>query len=169
MQTMKIIEKTNDVLTLRDLAIDHWLGMAFLFFGGPPLIVMFAMLGGWWHLGIPLFFWCFGLSLQQIWASDVVKECSFNKAIGKGTIKFHGLKTKIKEFSLQGAQVEVRETTAIVYGTVSVHSHLWLITQIYGDVPLSAEGSIVRPDKAKAIAEQVQEFLYPSDYPTRQL
>ncbi|MBD2563005.1 MULTISPECIES: hypothetical protein [Nostoc] len=48
-----------------------------------------------------------------------MKDCSFNKALGRVTIKFQGLQTKIKDLPLQDIRaVEVRKTTGFAYGAV---------------------------------------------------
>ncbi|MFS0517355.1 hypothetical protein ACEYW6_21930 [Nostoc sp. UIC 10607] len=61
----------------------------------------------------------FYIALQEVWKLHVVKDCSFNKALGRVTIKFHGLQTKIKDLPLQDIRaVEVRKTTGFAYGAV---------------------------------------------------
>jgi hypothetical protein len=123
-------------------------------------MIWLAMLGGWWFL---LFFVVAGLLwliLQQIWKSDVVKNCRFDKALDRVIVEFHGLQTKIKSLQLQEIRgVEVRKRTAFYYVDVEV-SQLWLVTRYAEDIPLSEEHySRNASASLEAITDQVQEFL----------
>ncbi|MBW4430062.1 MAG: hypothetical protein KME50_38420 [Nostoc desertorum CM1-VF14] len=160
---MKILEQTEDVLTLQNPARDFWFGMIFLLFGSPPAIVLFAMnamSGGWWgFLYLLVVTGGFCLALQQIWASDVVKVCSFNKALSKVTVKYHGLQTKIKDFPLQDVRrVEVRHRIGFAYGCAFEGHQLWLVTRNFNrNISLSEEGN--NKASLEALANRVREFL----------
>lgn len=159
---MRILEETEDVLRLQNPARDFWFGNIYLFFSGPPMMILLAMLGGWLFILFFVVAGLFWLALQQIWTSDVVKNCSFNKALGRVTIEFHGLQTKIKDLRLQEIRrVEVRKRTAFYYGVVEV-SQLWLVTKYAKAIPLSEE-RYSRYNNASAsletIADEVREFL----------
>lgn len=158
---MKILEQTTVVLTLQDSASDFWFGNIFLLLSLPPMILL-AMDSGWWFLvlfGIAGIFW---LVLPQIWASEKVQTCSFNKALDRVIIKFHGLQPEIKDLRLQEVRgIEVRKRTDFYYGVVEV-SQLYLVTRYAKAIPLSEE-HYRRDNNAsaslEAIANQVREFL----------
>jgi hypothetical protein len=159
---MRILEQTENVLTLQNPARDFWFGNIFLFFSGPPIIILLTMQGGRWFLSSFLVAGLSWLALQQIWASDVVKNCSFNQALDRVTVEFHGLQTKIKDFRLKEIQrVEVRKRAAFYYEVVEV-SQLCLVTRYAEAIPLSEE-HYSRNNNASAsledIAGQVREFL----------
>jgi hypothetical protein len=156
---MRILEQTRDVLTLQNPARDFWFGNVCLFFSGLPIMVLLAMQGGWWLLLLFVMAGSFWLSLRQIWTSDVVKNCSFNKALDRVTIKFHGLQPKIKDLQFQEIRgVEVRKRTYFYYG-VTESSQLWLVTRCTKDIPLSEEIYNNNSASLDAITDQVQEFL----------
>jgi hypothetical protein len=156
---MRILEQTKDVLTLQNPAKDFWFGMIVLLLSGPPVVVLLAMIGGW--LGFLSLFVAGGfcLALKQMWASDVVKICSFNKAFGKITVRYHGVQTKIKELSLQYVQtVEVKHTTGFAYGCRFERYQLWLVTKEFkGAISLSEE--VNTKASLETFASQVREFL----------
>lgn len=159
---MRILEQTENVLRLQNPARDFWFGNISLFFSCLTMMILLAMHGGWWFLWFFIVAGLFWLVLQQIWTSDVVKNCSFNKALDRVTIEFHGLQTKIKDLRLQEIRgVEVRKRTAFYYGVVEV-SQLWLVTRYAEAIPLSEE-RYSRYNNASAsletITDRVREFL----------
>ncbi|MBW4569804.1 MAG: hypothetical protein KME31_17785 [Tolypothrix carrinoi HA7290-LM1] len=164
---MRILEQTNHVLTLYESARDFWFGTIYLLFSSPLLMVLSCVIvssGGWWgFLLLLLTAGVFYLALQNVWKSNVVKHCSFNKALGRVTIKFHGLQTKIKDLPLQEIRaVEVRKRTGFAYGTVFENYELWLVTRYDKDILLSEQ--YYRNTLLKPIADQVREFLSLSSY-----
>ena len=167
---MRILEQTEDVLTLQNLAIDFWFGLICCFFGCPPMMILSGpmmilsgMFGGLSFLFSFLFagLWC--IAVQQIWASDVVKNCSFNKTLNRVTIEFHGLQPKAKVLRFREIQrVEVRKNIKIVHGTVIPTSQLWLVTKYAEAIPLSEEYHNYNdniPDSLKDITTQIRKIL----------
>lgn len=155
---MRILEQTENVLRLQNPARDYWFGNIYLLFSSPPMMILLAMLGGWCFLLFFVVAGVFWLKLQEIWTSDVVKNCSFNKALNRVTIEFHGLQTKIKDLRLQEIRgVEVRKRTAFSYGPVEV-SQLWLVTRYPEAIPLSEE-HYNNASSLKTITDRVREFL----------
>jgi hypothetical protein len=158
---MRILEQTNDILTIQNPGREFWLSNIFMLFGGTPVLVIVALImsNTWWSF--PYFFIAAGgfyLALKQIWASDVVKVCSFNKAVSRVTVKCHGLQAKVKDFPLQDVQtIEVRKSSSYAFGVVLENYQLYLISRNFGDILLSEENGI----KAiiEASANRVQEFL----------
>lgn len=138
---MRILEQTKDVLTLQNSAINFWFGAIAALCGSLFCMILIAGATGWWQN-----FWLvvgggFCLALQQIWSSNVVKVCSFNKTLRKVTIKFHGLQGKSKDFSVRDIQkIEVRKRTGFAYGVVIERYQLWLVTRSFATpIPLSEE------------------------------
>lgn len=157
---MKILEQSEDILTLQNPGRDFWFGMIFLLFASLPVMVLFAMSSGWWgFLYLLVVTGGFCLVLQQTWASDVIKVCSFNKVLSKVTVKYHGLQTKIKDFPLQDVgTVEVRHRTGFAYGCAFERYQLWLVTKNFNrDISLSEEGN--NKASLEALANRVREFL----------
>lgn len=160
---MRILEQTTDIITLQNPARDFWFGKLFLFFGCPTMMVLFAMVGGWFFLLSFLFAVTWWLAFQQIWTSDVVKNCSFNKALNRVTIEFHGLRTKMKVLQLQEIKrVEVRKRIGFGYGVVIETSRLWLVTKYAEAIPLSEEHNSCNSHASaslKTITGQVRKIL----------
>lgn len=162
---MRILEQTKEVLTLQNPARDFWFGKIVLFFGILFIMVLLAMSDMWWFLlfSVIASFWL----LQPIWTSNLVKNCSFDKALDRVTIEFHGLHPKIKSLRLDEIRkIEVRKRIGFLYGAVEV-SQLWLITDYAEAFPLSEEyysrhNNISAP--LGVITDQVREFLSPSSY-----
>lgn len=157
---MRILEQSEDILTLQNSAIDFWTGNIFLLFSSLLLIiVLIASPIGWWgSIYLVLLAAGFLLALTSIWASDVVKVCSFNKTLRKATVKYFGLQAKIKDFPLQNVRaVEVRKSTGYAYGAVLESAQLWLVIGNFGAISLSdGYDSVV---SSEAIANQIREFL----------
>jgi hypothetical protein len=157
---MRILEQSEYVLTLQNSAINFWFGNICLLFSGPLLIiVLIASPGGWWgSLYLVLLAVGFLAGLTNIWASDVVRICSFNKTLRKVTVKCYGLQAKIKDFPFQNVRaVEVRKSPFYAYGAVLESAQLWLITEHCGAISLSDGYDSVA--SSEAIATQIREFL----------
>jgi hypothetical protein len=165
-QKMRIIEHTKDILILYNSARDFWFGNIFILFFCPPCFVLLLVVIGniWWK-----FLWLFIIAttffivLKQIWASDVVKFCSFNKSCRKITIEYHGFQAKTKDFPLQDARVKVRHNIGFAYGATVKNFELLLVD------PNNFAGGIVlaepynQASKAEIMLDRVQEFLMSSD------
>jgi hypothetical protein len=164
---MRILEQTKDVLTLQNPARDFWFGNLFLFFGSPPIMVVLAISKtGWKFLYLPIIAGGFCLALKQIWASDVVKVCRFNKSLRKITIEYHGLQTKTKDFPLQDVQAEVIKSTRLTYGAGLKSLELWLVDKkSFANIIALSEVCHHKASKAslEAIVNQIREFLRLSD------
>lgn len=154
---MRILEQTKDVLTLQNSAINFWFGAIAALCGSLFGMLLIAGTTGWWQ-NLWLVVVCgFCLALQQIWSSNVVKVCSFNKPLRKVTIEFHGLQGKTKNFSVRDIQkIEVRKTTGFAYGVSLERYQLWLVTRSFATpIPLSEEhyDQILLEDIANVIRE----------------
>ncbi|PSN14206.1 hypothetical protein C7293_12735 [filamentous cyanobacterium CCT1] len=159
---MRILEQTEVVLTLQNLAIVFWLDNIFPLLSLLFVIIVFAVNGEWRLLlffGVAGLFW---LISQQIWTSDQVKKCSFDKALDRVVIEFYGLQPKTKVLRLQEIRgAEVRKRTGFYYGAIEV-SQIWLVTNHSKAIPLSGEHYSRCENVSvslEAIADQVQEFL----------
>jgi hypothetical protein len=102
---MRILEQTESILTLQNSAKYFLRENIILVLFGYPLVIIFPLFivsyGIWWGfvcLVIGGFLFC--TAVQETWTNNLIKDCSFNKNLGTVTIKFHGLKTKIKYFQL---------------------------------------------------------------------
>lgn len=159
---MRILEKSEDVLTLQNPAKDFWFGNIIILVSGLIITIVLAMSGEW---GFVLFFviavgWW--LVLNQTWASDIVNVCSFNKTLGSVSIRHHGLQSELQQpnisFPLEDVQkVEVKKTTGYIYGIAVETYQLWLVTKRFHRIALSEEYN----DGAslETIANQVREVL----------
>ncbi|MBD2069518.1 hypothetical protein H6F93_18650 [Leptolyngbya sp. FACHB-671] len=157
---MRILEQSENVLTLQNSAINYWFGNISLLFTGPLLIiVLIASPSGWWgSLCFVLLAVGFLLALTNLWASDVVRICSFNKTLRKVTIKYYGFQAKIEEFPSQNVRaVEVRKSPFYAYGATLESARLWLIIGNFGAIPLSDGYDCVA--LSEVIAYQIREFL----------
>lgn len=156
---MRILEQSKNVLILQNPARDFWFGNIFLLFSSSLIMLLLAGFSGWF------IFFClfllastFLLALTNIWASKVVKVCSFDKTLSKVTVKYHGLQAKIKDFPLQNVRkIEVTKRIAVAYGAVLEHYYLSLVTGNSKPITLSEE--YVTETSLEAIASRVQEFL----------
>lgn len=164
---MRILEQTEDVLTLQNPARDFWFGKILLFFSILFIMILLAMFGRWWFL---LFFAVSGFwLLQPIWTIDLVKNCSFDKALDRVTIEFHGLQTKTKSWRLHEIQkVEVRKRIGFSYGAIEA-SQLWFVTRYAESFPLSEEyyrryNDVSFSTPLGVITDQIREFLRASSY-----
>ncbi len=156
---MRILEQSKDVLTLQNPARDFWFGNIFFLFSSPLIMLLLAGFGGW-SIFLCLFLLAstFLLALTNIWASNIVKVCSFDKTLSKVTVKYHGLQVKIKDFPLQNVRkIEVIKSTGFAYGAVLEHYHLRLVTK--NSVAITLSGEYVTEALLEAIASRVQEFL----------
>lgn len=157
---MKILEQTNHILMLHQSSNNFWLGTIFSLFNSLFFMILSFLISyaRWW--GFILLLTATGLciiALQQVWKSDVVKDCSFDKAFDRVTIRFHGLQTEIKDLPLQYIRaVQVRETIGFAYGAVIKNYDLWLVTKYGESIRLSEKYNKVL---LEAIADQVREFL----------
>ncbi|MBD2606716.1 hypothetical protein H6G81_19800 [Scytonema hofmannii FACHB-248] len=159
---MRILEQTNNVLTLHQSSRNFWFETICVLFSSLFFMVFSCVIvscGGWWgFLLLLLTAGVFYLALQNVWKSNVVKDCSFNKTLGRVTIKFHGLQTKIKDLPLQEIRaVEVRKRTGFAYGSVFENYELWLVTRYAKDILLSQQ--YYRNTLLEPLADQVREFL----------
>ncbi len=159
---MRILEQTEDVLSLQNPAGDFWFRNIYFFFSGPPTMICLAMLGGWWFLLFFVVAGLFWLALQRIWTSDVVNVCSFNKIPGNVAIRYHGLQPGLQlfntSFPLEDVQtVEVKKTTGYIYGAAVEKYQLWLVTRRFRRIALSEECR--NGASLETIANQVREFL----------
>ncbi|HEY9601678.1 MAG TPA: hypothetical protein V6C85_08715 [Allocoleopsis sp.] len=138
---MRILEQTKDVLTLQNSAINYWFGTIAALFGSLFGMLLIAGMTGWWQNLWLVVGGGFCLALQQIWSSNVVKVCSFNRTLRKVTVKFHGLPGKTKDFFVRDIQkIEVRKTTGFAYGVALERYQLWLVTRSSATtIPLSEE------------------------------
>lgn len=157
---MRIIEKTDCVLTIREPARDFWFGTIYLFFAGPffmALIVRSSQCWGFLLLLVVAVFFC--LSLKQIWMSEIVKDCSFNKTSDRVVIRFHGLKTKVRDFPLREIKtIKVAERVGFYYKIIETYQ-LLLVRKYAEPIPLSEEYYKPKEKELKAIATQIQDFL----------
>lgn len=158
---MRILEKSEDVLTLQNPARDFWFGNIFMLISAPFVMVISVISGGWYFVlffVIALGWW---LALALIWSSNEVNICSFNKTLGNVTIRYHGLKPRLQQidttFPLEDVQtVEVKKTTGYIYGTAVERYQLWLVTRRFRRIALSEEYH--NGASLETIANQVREF-----------
>jgi hypothetical protein len=159
-QKMRILEKSEDVLTLQASAIGVWFNRIFFLFYG-PLFMFFVLLLLWFGKFLVFFLTAlmFWLGVEYLWSGGgVVKKCSLNKAFDKVTIEFHGLQAKIRELRFQEILgVEVVTRAASVHGAIIVDYEIWLSTR-YGETICLSER---HGNKAylESITGQVREFL----------
>lgn len=166
---MRIIEHTRDILILYNPARDFWFGNIFLFFSSPPCFLLLLFISGniWWK-----FLWLFIIAttffivLKQIWASDVVKFCSFSKSCRKITIEYHGFQAKTKHFPLQDARVKVRHNIGFAYGAKFENFELLLVdpNNFASDIVLAEPYN--QASKAEIMLDRVQEFLMSNNHLT---
>jgi hypothetical protein len=96
---MKILEQSENVLTLQSSAIGFWVEKTLILFSFSFslffVVVMASTARAWWVF--PFFFLVaigFCEALADIWKNSIVNFCSFNKALCKVTIKYYGLQAK---------------------------------------------------------------------------
>lgn len=157
---MRILEQSEDVLTLQNSALEFWFGnICFLFSCLLLIIVLIAASSGWWSfLCLVLLAVAFLSALKNLWASDAIKVCSFNKTLGKVTFKYYGLQAKIKDFPLQNVRtVEIRKNISYAYGAILETAEIWLVTENFGTISLSDGCDSVA--SSEVIANQIREFL----------
>jgi hypothetical protein len=160
---MRIVEQTEYVLTLQNSSRDFWCEKIVLILGCPIYIALIFTVTdsstGWFRV-LFLFILLLGffLGLQEAWSSNVVRLCSFNKALNRINIKFYGIEPITKNFSIGEMQaLEVRETAQAHYGVIFKWSQLWLVTR--------SERFFLSDTRAEEIADRVREFLLPIDRP----
>jgi hypothetical protein len=163
---MRIIKHTSDILILYNPARDFWSSNIFLLFSCPPifLLPLLVSVNIWWKsLGLfmaAMFF----LAVKNTWSSNVVKFCSFKKSCRKITIEYHGLQTKIKDFPLQDARVEVRRNIITSdYGTAFKSFEVLLVDLNNFPRGIALLEPYYRASTAETMLDRIQEFLLSSN------
>jgi hypothetical protein len=159
---MRIIEHTRDILILYNPARDFWFGNIFLLFSSLPCFVLLLFIPGniWWKfLGLLITATVFFALFKDIWASNVVKFCSFNKTCNKITIEYHGLQTKIKDFPLQDARIKVIHNIGVTYGAKVENFELLLVDPNNFVRGIALAEPYNKASKAKIMLDRIQEFL----------
>lgn len=162
---MRILEQTKDVLTLQNSAINFWFGAIAALCGSLFSIILIAGATGWWQNLWLVVGAGFCLALQQIWSSNVVKVCSFNKPLRKVTVKFYGLQGKTKDFSVRDIQkIEVKKTTGFAYGVVMERYQLCLVTRSFA-IPIPLSEQHYNEVLLEEIANRMRECLSLNNHP----